>query len=82
MARMIRKITACLLLAALLTGGLAALADDQWYLEKGLELAGREQALAADEAYIKMFTMDTDTSEIAAGFGAADRTAPKQARLF
>ena len=77
---MLKKIIAALTALMLLAG--SALAEENWYLEKGLALAERLGALAADEAYLQAYTSSSDVADAVRAFGQSDFLAPVSAKML
>lgn len=77
---MLKKIIAALMALTLLAG--SALAEEDWYLKKGLALAGRLGALAADEGYLQVYTASPDIADAALAFGQSDLSAPISAKML
>ena len=78
---MMKKLFALVLVLTLALAMFAALAEDQWYLEKSIALAERMGRMAGDESYVSLFVPNADIQPLVAQVGAQDYSEPTSARL-
>ena len=79
---MIRRFLTAMLAALMLVSLAGALAAENWYVQKGMEMAAHIGELARDESYRALYTSTDEIHEMIAALGEEDFANPVSVRML